>query len=220
MIDKRLVYKRVRTHVHVAKVRQRLCEREAQAEESSMGCYSYVIFLVSLLSVLAGARSQAECPLIITPDELGSVDAPSREGLIASSYEVGDAAEPPLVQILDYNLVCLAAGVSLGRYRWVSLVVRYICDGAVPALAQGPCGDNLEVTAQFDFGCVESGGEPPRWEVGVPFIGVNTYVSFPADGDFSTPVRISCSFCVHPEEGMAALGVAVEVESHCAGWYS
>ncbi len=191
-------------------------------ELNSRSC-SIVLYLFTSL-VFSNVQAQAECPILVTPDELGSVTAPSREGLIASSYLVGDSSTAPLVQILDYRIVCLAPATTSPEasdsFSSTSVIVRYTCDGNVPAIAQAPCGDNLEVTAQFDLACVVTGapGNPPEWVAGATVIlAVGTFVSIPPDGDFSTPLQIECLFCLNPEEGRA-VGLEVETESHCAGW--
>ena len=178
---------------------------------------SYAVLLAALtLAVLANTQAP-ECPLIVLPDELGNATAPSTEGLVASAYVGGDSAGLPLVQILDYRRVCLAAGKSPDRYRGVSVIVRYNCDGTGSLTIPAPCRPN--VTAQFEFQCIDSdgdGGDPPQW-VAFSTI-VRNIVTFPADGDFGTPLRISCAVCVNPVEGgLEGLGLDVEVESHCVG---
>lgn len=178
-----------------------------------------ILYLLTALSVAVRAQ---DCPLLVTPDELGNATAPSREGLIAGSYLVGDSATAPLVQILESRIVCLAPAAlspeaSEELYQWTSVIVRYTCDGAVPANTQAPCGDNIEVMAQFDFGCVDS--RNPRWSTAAgSAIGIIRFATVPPDGGFATPLQVDCSFCVNPEEG-GALGFSVERESHCAGWY-
>ncbi len=179
-----------------------------------------LVFLFALWLVLAIVRAQLQECELLTAEDLGSADAPSPEGIIAESYIRGDSPEAPLVQILQSRTVCLVAGRTPDRYRWTSVIVRYMCDGAVSRFAQAPCGNNVEVTAQFDLGCGDAIqiGDPPIWIAGIS--AVPTYVTSPPDGDFSTPLRISCSLCVNPEEGgdlLNGTGIEIDVESHCAG---
>ena len=56
-------------------------------------------------------------------------------GLLSRSLarHVGDEAiegQAPSVTVLDQNTVCLATDLKDGTYRYVSLVVRYNCEGA------------------------------------------------------------------------------------------
>ncbi len=220
------VYMYLRGHPRVARIYK--VDRYALAKKQMvMALCSYKtvlnmhVFITALSVVLVAVQAQ-DCPLLVTPDELGNTTALSQEGLIASSYLVGDASTAPFVQILEARRVCLAAGSAPARYRWVSVIVRYICNGAVPAIAPAPCGNNLEVTSQIDFGCVDTdgptGANPPEWAIGLPPLpNILTYVSIPPDGDFTTPLQISCSFCVNPTEGPAAGFGDVDTESHCAG---
>lgn len=98
-------------------------------------------FLVSLTIMLLATHAPilASSQATGTPDvggcaaltmtELGSVDSLSQGGLVAEFLERGQEASVS-VQVLEYRVLCEAAGGRRGGIARVSVIVRYRCQGA------------------------------------------------------------------------------------------
>ena len=180
-----------------------------------MELYRYIAVLISvLLSALLARGQQAECELIQGSD-LGTTESPSQQGLIADTYQIGDSSVPPFILLLQYRLTCIAVGCSPNRARYVSVITTYNCTGSIPPGTAAPCSGIIET--QFDFECVDlEEGLGSRWILSTLS---SESIQSPPDGNFTTPLRIGCSFCVSPTQGRM-IGLDVEGETHCAGMHA
>ena len=179
--------------------------------------------LLSLL--LSYAWAQDECP-VVTQSQLGSHGALSTSGLVARTLVsvLSDSVGIPRVRIVNYNIVCFAAGSAEGTYRELSVVVQYEYSGfcACSPLNFEGFGN---ATSQFEFTCsggswMDGPGLPSStftcsggsWmeESGLPS---STFTN-PSDATLKTQARRDCSFCLRP--GVAA-SLTVDNVTHCAG---
>ena len=155
-----------------------------------------------------------ECPMIEAGD-LGDVDSPSQDGLIADSYITGgDDDGPPFVQLFRYHIVCSVVGTSQNTYQFVSVVAEYTCSGG---------GSSCESTtgmiiSQFDFGCVESSGGGTKWDDLVVSVANDEIRTHPADASFSTTMRSDCTLCLNPPSA-SLFSKTADTETHCVGEY-
>ncbi len=165
------------------------------------------ILLVGALLLPLAAGQIGECPLL-QPEELGRLDAPSREGLIPPTYTRGDLLDEPLIQILDYHIVCMSTGNSRDTYRYLSVIVNYTC-------ALGDC-ENNRVVAQFDMSCIVTDGRP-GWEMRAFNRPHPRLRMVPADGNFSTVPRSDCQACLSHEIAVDRnLDIDIDNSTHCA----
>ena len=129
----------------------------------------------------------------ITQSDLGSSTAPSTSGLISSALTIGaEIATSPLVQLLEYHIVCEVVGATRGTYSYVSLIANYTVDFEFH-------------TTQFDFGCTVRN----EWDTVVAGSS-DSIVTDPPDGSFDTTPRSDCRVCISPRR----LGDA-DTETHC-----
>ena len=150
-------------------------------------------FLFFTCLLCARGQSQVKCSLI-QGGMLGRTDTASTEGLISEAFVVqsGDnnAGQRPLVLLLGYNVVCLAAGSTRDTYQFVSVVANFSCSGT-----QSECDGNT-LLSQFEFGCV-NGGSGSEWSPSIQgsAVGIRTT---PADGTLNTSTRTDCAICISP----------------------
>lgn len=149
-----------------------------------------------LILVCSLDRAQTDCPLLEARD-LGNDTTSTTTGLIAASLA---AMEPEgtnvSIQLLDYNIVCLAQGSGRDLYRMVSVIASYMSDD-----------DNLMVNVtQFHFECGNG-----AWSINVMGDVENSISNTTLVGDLTTPLRRDCSLCVDTIPSSAA--------EHCVGMY-
>ena len=141
--------------------------------------------------------SQTECPLITAP-ELGDNMSSSSTGLIVAALAFasqGGGAND--IQLVDYNVVCLAQGTVEDRYRMVSVIASYFLDGATTV-----------TTNQFHFQCVSG-----AWSITVLNNFDNSVTDTAVVGNLTTPVRRDCRICVD------ITGTGFSAAEHCVGEY-
>ena len=128
-------------------------------------------------------------------------------GLIADTLvaTVGQPPPRPLVQVLDYNIVCQTIGMQRDTFRSVSVVVNYTCDGISWAFCDG-----TPLLSQFEFEC----GSGNAWIAGYggSTDGIFTQMS---DGDLSTPPRTDCGVCISPLR--RGFSLITNNSNHCGG---
>ena len=155
--------------------------------------FAAVAFLFFACLLCTRGQSQVQCSLI-QGSELGRKDTASTEGLISEAFAVqsGDnnAGQRPLVLLLGYNVVCLAAGSTRDTYRFVSVVANFSCNGT-----QSECDGNT-LLSQFEFGCVD-GGSGSEWSPSIQGSTVDIRTT-PADGTLNTSARTDCAICISP----------------------
>ena len=146
-----------------------------------------------LLATLLIALCNGQQCSMITQSDLGSVAAPSTNGLISSALTIGaENAANPLVQLLEYHVVCEVVAPTRGTYCYVSLVANYTVDFEFR-------------TTQFDFGCTERN----EWDTVVAGSS-DSIVMDPPDGSFDTIPRSDCGVCISPRRYSDS-----DTETHC-----
>ena len=153
-----------------------------------------LVVSLCLLSTVLLVQSQDECP---------DIDMSGVESLIRDSYGGGDNPNRPTVGVMEFNVVCRAAGPTQGTYQYLSLVATYSCDGTV-------C-EGSTVTAQFDTECI--GGV---WEERVISFADDEIRTQPANGNSATDTRTDCSLCLSPTRA-TSIGQTADTETHCVG---
>ena len=122
--------------------------------------------------------------------------------VIESAIPSGDNPVQPQITLLNVRHVCRAFSEERGRYRLVSVLVEYMCEGS--AL----CPDGT-VTEQFAIGC-DSG----NWTNSVRGNTANIRTENPT-ATFSTELREDCSFCFSPELADSITAPPPDEETHC-----
>ena len=158
-----------------------------------------VVSLCVVLSLVLGARGQ-QC----TESQLNQ----NLQELVADALTTGD---PPAIELLGSQTVCLSAGSTRDLYRYASVVVSFNCSGSLPGNPLGIPSCDGELTVQFDFEC----GSGPQWQSALTLGGDNVFN--PAVANLSTPLRTDCSFCLDPALGGSVVEFAVDVVTHCGG---
>ena len=134
------------------------------------------------------------------------------ENVIGRVIRSGDNAQQPQITLLNVHHVCRAVSEERGRYRFVSVLVEYMCEGS--AL----CPDGT-ATEQFETGCDSDSG---NWTHTVQGSTTNTRTENPT-ATFSTTLREDCGFCFSPEladsVGVPAAS-APDDDHHCVGEYT
>ena len=112
--------------------------------------------------------------------DLGDPDSFNQTGLIWAALP----SPQPALQVLDYNIVCIAQGTERGTWRMVSGVATYMLEGG------------MNSTVQFHFQCESDGS---AWNTTVINSTVLTFSpNFTAT--FDTLRRSDCALCVSPEQ--------------------
>ncbi len=147
---------------------------------------------VVLALSLPAVRGQGEdCPMLLE-SELGDTTAVTGTGLLADALSLsGDAGT--IVQLLQFNIVCLAQGTVRDTNRSLSLIAEYRDAGGTVA------------TTQLHLQCV--GG---TWSTN-NFGSSSTAASTPTNGTLTTTLRTDCFLCLNPSQG------GPEGEHHCRG---
>ena len=157
-------------------------------------CRWLLVLVCSMSTILLLARGQDEC---------AAIDNNGVESVISDSYGSGDNPNPPTVGLMEFNVVCRAAGPTQGMYQYLSLVATYSCSGS-------GC-EGSSITAQFDTEC--SSGV---WEAQALSFISDEIRTEPADGDSGTAVRTDCSLCLSPTRA-SEIDLTSDTETHCVG---
>ena len=151
-------------------------------------------FLLGLVSC------QLDCDLPMDSDIANVI------GLVIRS---GENPQQPQITLVSVRHVCRAFSEESGRYRFVSVLVEYMCEGN----ANCPTGT---ATEQFETGCLNG-----NWSNNVRGSNTNIRTQNPT-ATFSTTLREDCSFCISPELA-PTVGVpaafAPDTDHHCVGEY-
>ena len=145
-------------------------------------------------------RSTSGCTLI-QRDQLPT--------LVAETYRSGDSSAAPSVSVERMSVLCTAQDAAKGRYRSVSVLVNYTCDGS------GACPDGA-VVSQFDFSCDDDSGGWEALALSTTTDGVRTD---DPQSNFSTSAKTGCSYCAS-QEAIEAAGLSdssSDVLTHCVG---
>lgn len=167
-------------------------------------CFIFAALLV-LLEVPASLSQSpvqrtniGDCDLLSITD-FGTVDSPSSLGIVPSLNN------NVTVQILDYQVVCEAAGTRRSTFSSFSAVVTYECNH---------CGDqDVPIyMMQYNFDCNNRSEGASFLPPGVTYGRVQT----PPPNNMMVPMlRTNCGLCVDPL--ISNLGVSIDFLTHCAG---
>ena len=124
------------------------------------------------------------------------------KNVIESEIPSGENPAQPQITLLNVHHVCRAVSRERGRYRFVSVLVEYMCEGS--AL----CPDGT-VTEQFAIGCLNG-----NWTNNVQGNTANIRTENPT-ATFSTELREDCSFCFSPELAIIIGAPEPDEETHC-----
>ena len=113
-------------------------------------------------------------------------------------------ADPTITLIGDFHTVCLAFSRQKDRYRAISVLVQYTCDGS----SNCPSGT---VTEQFEAQCNSNN----EWTNRV--LGSTVFTRTPSSlATTSTQRREDCSFCASPAKAND-VGITTDAVTHCVG---
>ena len=130
------------------------------------------------------------------------------ENVISLGIRGGDASATANVDLMRFQLVCLAYSQERNLFRFVSALVEYTCTG------NAACPDGT-VVEQFESECVSG-----SWSHQIRESSDNTRTQMPIASFDTTELRENCAFCVHP---LLAPGIGIPVantpddENHCVG---
>ena len=145
----------------------------------------YLTFLWQCIS----SQTTTDCP-IIQANNLGSTTSSTTSGLIVTAlgFVLGDTGT---VQLVDYNVVCLAQGSMRDQYRMVSVIASYLFNGVMSL-------------NQFHFQCIVN-----SWSINVLENFDNSITMSTLVGTLSTPVKRDCRLCTDSTTTFSAA-------EHCA----
>ena len=125
------------------------------------------------------------------------------ESIMGSALRSADSpVEPTITLIGDFHTVCLAFSEQKDRYRAISVLVQYTCDGS----SNCPSGT---VTEQFETQCNDNN----EWTNQVLGDTANTRTMSPS-ATTSTQRREDCSFCASPAKA-TGVGITTDAVTHC-----
>ena len=156
------------------------------------------------MCLLVPAALGQQCTRLVDDDpRFGNYTSEEREGLIYTAFETQGLGFPT-VMLFEANVVCLSVGDVRDTFTSVSIVANYSCNfGNFPE-----CAEPWSVS-QFEFTC------NPNFDTwGID--SIDGIITTPADGDFSTVVRMDCAVCVSSN---AAVNTTSDV-NHCVGEYT
>ena len=150
------------------------------------------LLAITVACLLLGLVScQFNCPLP-TNSELENAF-----GLVIRS---DDNPEQPQITLLNVQYVCRAFSRERDRYRYVSVLAEYMCEGNTL------CPDDT-VTEQLDILCFNG-----TWSQGNMIFSIRTQSP---TATFSTELREDCVFCVSPAaDGLLPIN-APDEDNHC-----
>ena len=155
-----------------------------------------VIAALIVVLTAGGVSGQMDCP---------EITETALKDVIGNNIPTGYDPHPPTVDVLSFHPVCLAYSQERDRYRFVSVVVEYICTGH----ANCPSGTAVE---QFDSQC--SGG---TWSHSVEG-DVDNIRTVDPTANFSTTTKEDCAFCFSPALA-SNLRLTTDTVTHCVGRY-
>ena len=150
------------------------------------------VAVVCLWLIPAAVQGQfSDCSMLLE-SELGNTTVPVQAGLLYDALTSAGGEGPLLVQLVEFNPVCLAQGSVNNTYRSISLIASYI-----PS-------DGSETTTQLHLQCIDG-----AWST-VNFGSSATSASTPPGGNLTTSVRRDCFLCLNPD-----IGEPVTPVEHC-----
>ena len=144
------------------------------------------------------------CPLI-TSDDLGSTTEFSTSGLVSRAIvPPGETAASVSVRIMNFTIVCDAAGDRINTSSFVSVVVEFQCDSTSVQPTLTVCDRSTIVTRQYQFQCIEDNiNGQPIW--GTVVSGSNAFVqTLDPTATLSTPLIDTCRRCIDDQQSSRA----------------
>ena len=168
--------------------------------QHSFAVLSLVATVLLVLSQVANGQF-GDCPTL--------PDATSLEILIRKNVADSEGEGPPaspVVNVRDFNYVCLVSGMVRGTFKKLSVVVSYDCSGSTLCPSASPM-------SQFDLTC----NSAEMWEDDV--FGTSEFSRRNvADADLTTPNRTNCSICIAPSHPQVVnIPLPYDTTTHCFG---
>ena len=130
-------------------------------------------------------QAQSQCPMI-TEEILLSTDRPTRSNLLVQTYDPNANPTTTIIQLQEFNIVCLAAASKRDMYRFASVVVKQVCSGNLCPIEQR----GVSALVQYDFECSSTINQ---WTP-MTFGGRDVREDNPT-ADLETELRTNCSAC-------------------------
>ena len=161
-----------------------------------------ILFVLVGVLVWTGYSQQQYCSPPTTSD---------LEGVISIIISSGDAAAPPTINLMSFNVVCRSFTDRRSLLRGVSAVVQYTCTGH----SNCPSGTVVEqIESECGFG---TDGVTVMWTNDVEGSTDPSLIrSQPADATLSTTTREDCSACLSPQLANN-VGATTDSVTHCVG---
>ncbi len=153
------------------------------------------------------------CNKLRTTSDLGNTTTLSNVGILARAVSpANDGANPPMVQVMDFQLVCEVAGARRDTVGGVSVVVNYMCMGPLCGEDIG-ASDVITLTEQFNFECSSNDASQDLTARESVLVAAGTEARDENTlANLNTPLADQCSQCVDPSTAAAANEV-----THCRG---
>lgn len=166
-------------------------------------------------------------------DLLGPSGKSSRSGFIANRllaeartlYSLSDLYWPddlPLVEILGYEVTCMAFGQSRNTFSSVSILALYSCEGVACEGWNGSVDSSQLFTRHFSFKCLSSGDWSEEWDESFSLISLSINISADTFIDTADSDGI-CSVCFNPaalsESELNAYDGEINWDKKCLGTY-
>ena len=165
---------------------------------------SFVLLLLLLAGTSWHVRAQGlrECTRI-TREDLISTANPRQSSILVQTYTTNVSPSDLItIDVEDMHIVCEAVGTTRDTFRYVSVVVRQICNGQL-------CREETRgasAVVQYDFECSTSN----TWIPETLSIKNVRFESPEREADFDTETRRDCGAC-----GGRLTGV--DTVTHCRG---
>ena len=175
-----------------------------------------LLLLAAVISL--GSAQNDKCELITMASELGAVDMPSDQGIIAEALNLGgDNPENPRIQIEDFQITCAVADTEPETFRLLSVVVSLMCvdEAGSPLCGASVLGGEGAFTAQFELQCNPMG----EWVLGdESSTTLSDAFTNPANGALTTPTDLSCGVCYSNVQADLRIPPTISYDSinHCA----
>ena len=135
-------------------------------------------------------RAVGNCPRV-TEADLGRTDVLNNTGLVSLATLTPNGIERPLVRILEYQVVCEAAGLTRDTVSATSVVVRYECQGVMQVCP-------MFVLVQYlNLDCRTS----DSFLVPEPDVQFGSEINPANNSGLSVPLNTQCGVCTERNSG-------------------
>ena len=163
---------------------------------------AHMLRIAVLLLFVYHVRAQTrECPPM-TRDILLSTDNARQSNLLVQTYNPSVNPIDPFIVVEegDINIVCQAVASKRNTYRYVSVVVRQVCNGFICSAGT----DEVSMIVQYDFECSLNNEWIPE-TLGSMFIREED-----PEADLDTELEERCGVCARQLPG-------ADPVTHCRG---